>query len=409
LILQPIKHEVRQPPRTTKDAIVDRSTAIEAIMVDFAKRTCIEGEGCNPIRYLWTDAFAVCNYLELFRKTGKTHYREMALRLVSQVHHDLGKHRSDDDRSGWISGLDNKGGETHPTLGGLRIGKKNSERKKDELYDERMEWEQDGQYYHYLTKWMHALDLVSKSTGDPRYRRWALELAQTAYDRFTYATPANAKRMYWKMSIDLTYPLVTSMGQHDALDGYITYLQLNQNASQDSSMPETMQLDAAISDLYRMSQAINWESDDPLGIGGVLSDACFLAQLIVEERREDLSVTLYRLLSYALKGIEGFMRTDTLKYQARYRLAFREFGLSIGLHGIPKIKLLLDQHAGYFAEPIQIEEILDALEAYLPLCEYIENFWLEGENQKSSTWTEHLDINAVMLGTSLDPDGYLRI
>ncbi len=388
---------------------MDKSAATKTIMEDFAKRTYITEEGYKPIRYLWTDAFAVCNYLELFRKTGEMHYREMALRLVDQVHHILGKHRSDDDRSGWISGLNNKEGETHPTLGGLRIGKKNSERKKDELYDERMEWEQDGQYYHYLTKWMHALDLVSEAIGDPKYKNWALELAQTAYDSFTYTTPANTKRMYWKMSIDLTYPLVTSMGQHDALDGYITYLQLNQNASQDSSLPETIDLDAAISGLHQMSQTINWESDDPLGIGGVLSDACFLAQLIVEEKRVDLSVMLYRLLSYALKGIEGFMRTETLNYPARQRLAFREFGLSIGLHGIPKIKLLLNQHAGYFAEPNQIEEVLVALEAYLPLCEYIENFWLESENQKSSTWTEHLDINAVMLATSLDPDGYLRI
>lgn len=378
-------------------------------MVDFAKRTCITGEGCKSIRYLWTDAFAVCNYLELFHKTGEMHYREMALQLVDQVHHILGKHRSDDDRSGWISGLDGREGEAQPTLRGLRIGKKQSERKKDEPYDERLEWEQDGQYYHYLTKWMHALDLVSKTTGDPKYRRWALELAQNAYDRFTYTTPANTKRMYWKMSIDLSYPLVSSMGQHDALDGYITYLELNRNAIKDSSMPETIDLDAAITGLRQMSQTINWESDDPLGIGGVLSDACILTQLIVEEGREDLSVMLYKLLSYALKGIEGFLRTDTLKYPARQRLAFREFGLSIGLHGVTKIQKLVNQHAGSFAEPIEIEKILDTLEAYLPLCDYIENFWLESENQKSSTWTDHLDINEVMLATSLDPDGYLRV
>ncbi len=29
--------------------------------------------------------------------------------------------------------------------------------------------------------------------------------------------------MYWKMSIDLKRPLIPSMGQHDPLDGYITY------------------------------------------------------------------------------------------------------------------------------------------------------------------------------------------
>ncbi len=388
---------------------MDKPTATKTIMADFAKRTSIAGEGCKPVRYLWTDAYAVCNYLELFRKTGEAHYREMALQLVDQVHHILGRHRSDDDRSGWISGLDNREGEAHPTLGGLRIGKKESERKKDEPYDEHLEWEQDGQYYHYLTKWMHALDLVSETTGDPRYRHWALELAQTAYDRFTYTTPANTKRMYWKMSNDLTYPLVSSMGQHDALDGYITYLALNRNTIKDSSLPEGINLNTAITGLLQMSQTINWESDDPLGIGGVLSDACILTRLIAEEKREDLSEMLYRLLSHALKGIEGFMRTDTLNYPARQRLAFREFGLSIGLRGVAKMQILVSRHAGSFTEPIQIEKILDALEAYLPLCEYIENFWLESENQKSSTWTEHLDINTVMLATSLNPDGYLRI
>ena len=36
------------------------------------------------------------------------------------------------------------------------------------------------------------------------------------------------------MSIDLSYPLVPSMGQHDPLDGYITYLQLQSTAVKDT-------------------------------------------------------------------------------------------------------------------------------------------------------------------------------
>ena len=56
---------------------------------------------------------------------------------------------------------------------------------------------------------------------------WAVELAKTAHARFTYMPASGGrKRMYWKMSIDLTYPLVPSMGQHDPLDGLITYQQL---------------------------------------------------------------------------------------------------------------------------------------------------------------------------------------
>jgi hypothetical protein len=49
--------------------------------------------------------------------------RELAVRLVDQVHHVLGRHRDDDPRSGWISGLSEKEGELHPNIGGLRIGK----------------------------------------------------------------------------------------------------------------------------------------------------------------------------------------------------------------------------------------------------------------------------------------------
>ena len=97
------------------------------------------------------------------------------------MHHTLGKHRKDDTRSGWISGLDEGEGELHPTKGGLRIGKKLNERKPDERFDERLEWDQDGQYYHYLTKWMHALNRVSQVSGNPSYLRWAIELAQAVH------------------------------------------------------------------------------------------------------------------------------------------------------------------------------------------------------------------------------------
>lgn len=113
-------------------------------------------------RYLWTDAFAVCNFLGL----GQT---EQALTLIDRVHHMLGRHRSDDTRRGWISGLPDAEGEAHPTIGGLRIGKPLPEDADDE-------WERDGQYFHYLTKWMHALDQAARATGNTQLRTWAREL-----------------------------------------------------------------------------------------------------------------------------------------------------------------------------------------------------------------------------------------
>ncbi len=74
------------------------SQAIEAMM-RFAERTGVTGERPSR-RYLWTDAFAVSNFLGLERATGEGGYRELALRLVDQVHHTLGRHRPDDVQKG---------------------------------------------------------------------------------------------------------------------------------------------------------------------------------------------------------------------------------------------------------------------------------------------------------------------
>ncbi len=388
---------------------MDKLTIVETIMTDFSKRTCIMDGSCEPKRYLWTDAFAVCNFLELFRITGKAHYREEALKLVEQVHHVLGRHRPDDSRSGWISGLSEEDAEVHPTLGGLRIGKRLNERKEDEPQNERLEWEQDGQYFHYLTKWMHALNQVTEATEDPKYNRWALELAKTAYDRFSYETPYGTRRMYWKMSIDLSYPLVSSMGQHDALDGYITYLSLLRTAEKYGNLSEELDIVTRTEGLYQMASTMGMDTADPLGIGGLLSDGSVLAQLNSLQKDEVPSDLLHDILGHAEQGIRRFLAEETLKYPAEYRLAFRELGLSIGLHGIGIIEQLLETQTVEGVSEKMLRSQLEVFESYRPLQEYIETFWLDEENQKSSTWTEHLDINAVMLATSLLPDGYLRI
>jgi len=388
---------------------MNKLAIVKTIMTDFSKRTCIKEKSCEPKRYLWTDAFAVCNFLELYHLTDIMYYKDEALRLVEQVHHVLGRHRDDDSRSGWISGLSGEDSEVHPTIGGLRIGKRLNERKEAEPQDERLEWEQDGQYFHYLTKWMHALNQVTETTEDPKYNRWALELAKTAYDRFSYETPYGTRRMYWKMSIDLSYPLVSSMGQHDALDGYITYLSLLRTAEKYGNLSKELDIGSRTEGLYQMASTMGMDTSDPLGIGGLLSTGCILAQLDTLRKDEVPSDQLYDILRHAEQGIRRFLAEDTLKYPAEYRLAFRELGLSIGLHGIGVIEQLLETQSIEGVNEKMLRSQLELFEAYGPLQEYIETFWLDEENQKSSTWTEHLDINVVMLATSLLPNGYLRI
>lgn len=379
---------------------------IHEIMNEFAALTGLTSDKA-PQRYLWTDAFAVCNFLELYRQTKAERYRQLALRLVDQVHNVLGRHREDDPRTGWISGLDEQEGKSHPTIGGLRIGKKLNERRPTDEYDERLEWDRDGQYYHYLTKWMHALNRVSEVTGDLTYNLWAVELARTAHARFTYGpSSGDRKRMYWKMSIDLATPLVPSMGQHDPLDGYITYYELQATAR--SEVPRRADLNAEISDMAQICEGRSWVTDDPLGTGGLLSDAYRVAGLMVDGALEP-SDLLETLLDSSWLSLEACLRKNIWKLPVDYRLAFRELGLSIGLRAIERLPALIEENPGSFDERSALRSRIKRLMQNVPLSEEIEGFWLKRANRETESWTAHREINMVMLATSLAPDGYLGL
>jgi hypothetical protein len=178
-------------------------------------------------------------------------------------------------------------------------------------------------------------------------------------------------------------------------------VQLVETASGNKQTPKELTLERETAQLEQIAKAVNWTTDDPLGIGGLLSDALIVAQLVASGNRGHLSEMLSTLLAHAKNGIAAFMRAETLNYPAAYRLAFRELGLSIGLHAVDKMQQLLGEHAAFFPNRLLLRSQLEALQMYLPLCALIENFWLEPENQKSGTWSGHLDINSVMLATSL--------
>ncbi len=384
-----------------------KSTARE-IMMEFAHLTGLLSSREKPRRYLWTDAFAVCNFLTIYRQTSDEHYKELALRLVDQVHTILGRHREDNPWIGWISGLPEEEGKKHPTKGGLRIGKGINERRSDEPYDEQLEWDRDGQYYHYLTKWMHALNRVSRVTGDSLYSRWAIELAKAVHAMFTYLPASGGeKRMYWKMSIDLSRPLVPSMGHHDPLDGLITYLELQQTAAKDSRKPAGLDLSREIADMATICEGKNWATDDPLGMGELLSTAYKLAQLMTDTDSGQKEL-LNDLLDSSITGLRLFERRNQLKLPSEYRLAFRELGLSIGLHAIERLPELIKQSPRFSANPRLHSQMKDLMR-YAPLSNMIEAYWLDDKNRQAAGWTGHLDINMVMLATSLAPDGYISI
>jgi hypothetical protein len=382
---------------------------VREIMMEFARGTGLSPALKSPRRYLWTDAFAVCNFLGLYHQTGEETCLNLALQLVDQVHDILGRHREDDSRTGWISGLDEQEGRKHPTQGGLRIGKELNERGLRDPFDEGLEWDRDGQYYHYLTKWMHALNRVSRVTGDLMYNTWAIELAKTAHARFVYASPSGGpKRMYWKMSIDLSRPLVLSMGQHDPLDGFVTYNELQATAAKDPEKSTGRDLRAEIADMTDICEGKSWATDDPLGIGGLLFDACRVVQLTFSGNLEQTGL-LETLLDSSLIGLKSFVRENSLKLPVGYRLAFRELGLSIGLRAVEKIQGLIEQKSGPLRKKDSLHSLLKALSRYAGLSETIETFWLERTNRESESWIAHRDINRVMLATSLTPDGFLKL
>ena len=379
---------------------------VRALMGEFANRTGLSAAaGAAPRRYLWTDAFAVSNFLSLFAAMHDAACRELAARLIDQVHATLGRHRQDDARSGWISGLGEQEGRRHPTAGGLRIGKQLNERPAGQPLNEREEWDRDGQYFHYLTQWMQALARAAVVVGNPDYCRFAIELAKTAHAAFTYAAPGGGtKRMYWKMSIDLSRPLVPSMGHHDPLDALVSYSVLEHCRTwqfADAGLPD---LRSEIGEAEDMCAGRDWVTDDPLGIGGLLVDAYRIGRL-QRDRVTLVGVSLGRLLTDARVGLARFASAYPLHAPAEHRLAFRELGLAIGLHAVEALhRRVLD---GVVSPARDAASEIESLSQVVPLAAQIETFWRQPKSQSAATWREHLDINSVMLATSMLPGGFL--
>jgi hypothetical protein len=96
-----------------------------------------------------------------------------------------------------------------------------------------------------------------------------------------------------------------------------------------------------------------------------------------------------------------------LKYPPQYRLAFRELGLSIGLHAIEKLWELIQQTSRDSGMKHRLLSRTERLMQYMPLRESIETYWLNPSNRQAGSWMAHRDINMVMLATSLAPKGYL--
>lgn len=206
-------------------------------------------------RYLWTDAFGVLAYLSLadaFGEGGRTggrggggggkedpdprsaRYRAAADRLIDVVHECLGKPRSGRPADAMVQfGAGSEQDATSfpaPPTGyiGLRIGK--AETRKVTDYGMRY----DGQYWHYVDKWLLALARAGRI-------REGISIAKSVFPYFFDAGPRGDGRnggIRWKLSVDSTSPpeLQRAYASDDALVALIVFSILeNEPASTPSS------------------------------------------------------------------------------------------------------------------------------------------------------------------------------
>jgi hypothetical protein len=220
------------------------------------------------------------------------------------------------------------------------------------------------------------------------------------HSKFTYVK-GNSRRMYWKMSVDLSRPQVPSMGHHDALDGYVTYYHILQ------AKPATEALVSSLVDISVELKGIltgqDWVTNDSLGLGGLLMDAFKVGQILVrdEVKMKEGTDILNQILKSCCKGLKDFGSRSRLDAPARFRLAFREEGLAIGLALMPALQALVRD------KDLEIDlEAVNTLVDMGAISSLIMKFWNDPENRKAKTWKEHCDINTVMLATALAPMGY---
>jgi len=127
----------------------------------------------------------------------------------------------------------------------------------------------------------------------------------------------------------------------------------------------------------------------------------------------DTIMMVENILKQALIGLRLYSASHPFDDQAHQRLAFRELGLAIGLHSVDLLsRMHNEKNSTEFGNNTQqkyrdISLILEALNKYAHYTDTIESFWRDEHNQKERSWLHHLDINEVMLATSLCPVGFL--
>jgi hypothetical protein len=223
---------------------------------------------------------------------------------VNSVHSILGRTRDGHARLPHAT-------DAAPLAGGLRIGK-----------DSESGPDGDGQYHHYLTLWMFALNRLSLASGEKKYNDLGIQLARAIHPHFVYKRESERPRMVWKMSMDLSHALVRSEGNLDPIDGLVTFRLLQRADGQSSTV-----LADEIRD-YEKIVRTKWQgysSEDPLDLGMTLWTAHWFG---TGEKKEHWAESL---LNAARRDTKELFDESYFDVSPRRRLAFREFGTCLGI------------------------------------------------------------------------------
>jgi hypothetical protein len=196
--------------------------------------------------------------------------------------------------------------------------------------------------------------------------------------------------IYWKMSTDLSRPLTFAMGLHDALDGFITFREVQHGSSKMRPKTAVPDLASAIESLSTLCRNRDWTTNDPLGTGGLLFDAGRLSLLTDSYADHKL---LEQLIEESEKGLRTFLANRSLMHATSQRLAFRELGLAIGLMAVTMIIDHTDRTSGQ----------------HRSLADKIVDAWLPLAHSPDELWQAHRDINELMLATALTPQTFLSV
>jgi hypothetical protein len=221
------------------------------------------------------------------------------------VHDTLGRTRDGSKR------LDGATDE-EPLRGGLRIGKLDAKGS-----------DGDGQYHHYLTLWMFALNRLSIAAGEREYNDLAIQLARSIHPRFLMHCLSGDVRMVWKISIDMKSVLVQTEGHLDAATGYVIYKLLQSTAAKQGHRSNVLHQE--INDYW-----ILMARKGSLSPGNDLLDLGMCLWMCHIWQDEPWAVKLH---DKALPKAEELLgeKSAIMLRSASQRLAFREFGTCVGV------------------------------------------------------------------------------